>query len=581
MDSLICVENLCYTYAAETDHPIPALMGVDLEIARGEYLAIVGHNGSGKSTLARCLNGLLLPTRGEVWVNGRNTRDFRALYDIRATVGMVFQNPDHQFVTTVVEEEVAFGPENLGLPREALRERVEEALRQTGLLELRQRNPRTLSAGDKARLAIAAVLAMRPACLVLDEATAFLDPIARHEVLGLLRRLHSEGLTIVLITHSMNELLDADRVLALERGRIALDSAPRHLFAQAKRLEALGLTLPPAAAIAHGLRRRGVPLGDSPLTVEELVKAVGDLVPTPPSREVPWGTAAQPTPNGTPMAQVRDLHHTYLVNTPLATTALTGANLEITRGETAALVGPNSAGKSTLVHFLNGLLRPSVQGRVVVLGQDTAVPTCDLGTLRRQVGLIFQSPTQQLFERYVGDDIAYGPRQLGLRGEALRGRVRWAMEIVGLDFDTFVDRHTFSLSGGEMRRVAIAGVLAMRPELLVLDEATVGLDPRGRHEIHSLLRRLPTEEGMTILLVSNDLDEVATLADRVTVLNRGRTILAGSCREVLAQDKPLPGLGLPAGAEIARALRNTGWPLPAGLLTPVELEEALWQAMQH
>jgi energy-coupling factor transporter ATPase len=278
ISSLIRVANLSFAYNIEAGTPLEALRGIDLEIMPGAYLAIVGHNGSGKSTLAKCLNGILRPTRGDVWVKERNTREERTLRAIRATVGMVFQNPDNQFVATVVEEEVAFGPENLGIPRAELRARVDRALADTGLDGLRTRNPRLLSAGQKARLAIAGILAMQPECLVLDESTAMLDPLARREVLTLLRRLHQDGLAIVAITHFMDEAAGAERVVVLEQGRIALEGTPRHVFAQQAQLEQLGLTLPPAAAIAYALRQRGAHLPDGILTQEELVQAVVERV---------------------------------------------------------------------------------------------------------------------------------------------------------------------------------------------------------------------------------------------------------------------------------------------------------------
>jgi len=278
MSGLIRVEDLHYTYGAQGDAPVEALRGIDLEIDRGEYVAVLGHNGSGKSTLARCLNGLLRPTRGEVWVGDKNTRDDEALVAIRASVGMVFQNPDNQFVTTVVEEEVAFGPENLGVPREELRRRVDRALEATSLGEARYKDPRYLSGGDKARLAIAGVLAMEPDCLILDESTAMLDPAGRESILALLRRLHEQGLTIVAITHDMAEAVLAERAVVLERGKIALQGAPRQVFTRTLELRRLGLSLPAATAIAQGVRRRGVALRSDVLTQEELVDAALQVV---------------------------------------------------------------------------------------------------------------------------------------------------------------------------------------------------------------------------------------------------------------------------------------------------------------
>jgi len=273
-ESLIRAHNLHYTYDPGTDRPIEALRGIDLTIDSGQYVAIVGHNGSGKSTLAKCLNGLLVPTQGEVWVNGRNTRDHHAQIDIRATVGIVFQNPDSQIVSTVVEEEVAFGPENLGLPRQELRRRVDQALMETGLWEVRHRSPRTLSAGQKALLAMASILAMQPACLVLDESTAMLDPASRSDILRLINRLHRDGLAVVAITHQMEEVIGADCVLVLERGQTALEGTPRQVFSQYESLDRLGLDLPLAAAIARGLRERGAQLPQNILTADELVRAV-------------------------------------------------------------------------------------------------------------------------------------------------------------------------------------------------------------------------------------------------------------------------------------------------------------------
>ena len=281
------------------------------------------------------------------------------------------------------------------------------------------------------------------------------------------------------------------------------------------------------------------------------------------------------------LVTIRELHHTYLTGTPMATVALRGAGLTVRRGQIGALIGESGAGKSTLVHFLNGLLCPSEAGVVTVFGQDTSAADCDLASLRRSVGLVFQHPHQQLFERYVGDDVAYGPRQLGLSAEELRNRVRWAMGAGGLDFEAFVDRRTFSLSGGEMRRAALAGVLAMRPKLLVLDEVTTGLDPGGRTEVHALLRRLRAEEGTTILIVSNDMDEIAELADRVTVLHEGRTVLAGAPREVFGQRELLRkcGLACPTAADVVQHMRQAGISVREDAITVSEAVETIWQAM--
>lgn len=271
-ESLIYASNLSFTYKLPSGGEIPALESIDLSIASGEYLVILGQNGSGKSTLAKCLSGLLIPTQGMVKVLGWDTHEASLQRQVRATVGMVLQNPDNQFVATVVEEEVAFGAENLGFSTDLVRVRVEQALVDTGLADLRLANPHTLSAGQKARLAIAGILAMSPQCLVMDESTAMLDPASRLELLALLSRLHHAGLAIVMITHNMDEAPEADRLMVLDAGHIALQGTPREVFGQSARLDELGLELPPVPLLARTLEKRGIAIG-VPLSTQELVQA--------------------------------------------------------------------------------------------------------------------------------------------------------------------------------------------------------------------------------------------------------------------------------------------------------------------
>lgn len=272
---LIQVQDLRYTYHAGTPQAVVAVDGVTLTIERGESLALIGANGSGKSTLAKCLNALLQPTAGRVLVDGLDTRDRDAVWAVRQRVGMVFQNPDNQLVATVVEEDVAFGPENLGLPPAEIRRRVEEALRVVEMWEYRDHEPHLLSGGQKQRVAIAGMLAMRPACLILDEATAMLDPQGRAEVLRTAARLNREdGITIVHITHAMEEAALARRVVALAAGRVVLDGPAGEVFERADVLRDLRLDLPPVAALAQGLRAGGLAVRGRPLTPDDLVEAL-------------------------------------------------------------------------------------------------------------------------------------------------------------------------------------------------------------------------------------------------------------------------------------------------------------------
>lgn len=272
-EPIIRVDNLHYSYFADSPEPIRALRGINLTVNQGEYVAIVGANGSGKSTLAKHLNALLLPSEGDVWVKGWNTKDIAHRLQVRSTVGMVFQTPDNQIVATIVEEDVAFGPENLGVPHTELRQRVDWALDAVELQAYRHRPPHLLSGGQKQRVAIAGILAMKPQVLVLDESTALLDPLGREDVLRVARRMNSEGVTLVAITHFMREAALADRVVVLENGLVALEGTPREVFQQVERLHELQLDVPEITELAHRLHAKDSAFPAELLTVQEFVEA--------------------------------------------------------------------------------------------------------------------------------------------------------------------------------------------------------------------------------------------------------------------------------------------------------------------
>lgn len=290
---------------------------------------------------------------------------------------------------------------------------------------------------------------------------------------------------------------------------------------------------------------------------------------------LPGGVAAAPG-GGRPIIQVADLWHTYMAGTPFEQLALRGVAIEVREGEVVGILGRTGSGKSTLIQYLNGLFRPR-RGRVIVAGHDLASPRTDLRAVRRLVGLVFQDPETQMFEPLVGDDIAYGPRQLNLSMEEIRARVRWAMDAVGLPFERFKDRYTFSLSGGEMRKAALAGVLAIRPRVLVLDEPTSGLDPASRAELRRRIQDLRDRDGLTLVLVSHDMEDVARLSDRLYVLQDGRVAAEGPPREVFSDPARLAALGLvpPEPVQVVQRLRALGLDVPGDALTVEEAADAV------
>lgn len=580
-DSIIRAENVHHTYLLDSPRPIRALRGVSFAVHRGEYLAIIGHNGSGKSTLARHLNGLLLPTEGNVWVKDWNTRDPTRRLDVRSTVGMVFQSPDNQIVATIVEEDVAFGAENLGVLHAELRQRVDWALNTVEMQAYRHRAPHLLSGGQKQRVAIAGILAMKPQVLVLDESTALLDPLGREQVLQIARRLNDEGVTIIAVTHFMHEAALADRVIVMENGLIAVEGTPRQVFSQVERLRQLQLDVPQITELAQRLHARCAAFSPKVLSVPEFVNAAKQIAncelqiannrPTTHPRSHPI------TPS---VISTRNLEHTYMRGTPLESVALSGVDFEAYRGEVIGLIGHTGSGKSTVIQHFNALIRPQ-RGEVSVLDYDLRDSKIDARALRRRVGLVFEFPEAQLFERYLGDDVAFGPWQMGLRGEELSARVREAMDAVGLPFDEFKDRPLYSLSGGERRRAALAGVLAIKPEILVLDEPTAGLDPRGHKDILARIMALHRNWGTTLVMVSHNMEDIARWCNRVYVIAQGKSVLSGMPREVFAEPQRLieMGLGVPQVTAAMHALRAQGIRVRADVLTVEEAEEEILSAL--
>jgi len=504
---------------------------------------------------------------------------------------MVFQNPDDQIVASIIEDDVAFGPENLGIPLPELRDRVTRALEQVGLQGFETRETTALSGGQKQRVAIAGVLAMEPRILVLDEASAMLDPRGRTGLLRVCHELNDQGLTVVLITHFMEEAVGADRVVVLDAGRVALSGAPSEVLTQVERLKALKLDIPFAAQMSTALRSVGVPVNvhvqEEGLESElrELLQGktgqtwhgavtdgeVDGMASSLVQLENVWFTY-ESAPRKRRRSSNTDQPPTKWGNDPDERWALRDVSLKIERGEFLGLAGHTGSGKSTLIQLASGLMQPST-GRVVLNGIDLSRKK-EARNARRAVGLVFQYPERQLFAATVFDDVAFGPRNLGLPADEIELRVREALERVHLNLDDIRERSPFTFSGGQQRRIAIAGVLAMDPEVLIMDEPTAGLDPQSHEALLNLIAELHRDRNLTVLFVSHNMDDLARLCSRVAILNQGHLVTEGVPTSVFADEAALKriGLGIPHVLRLANAL---GIKTSAGVPTINELADAI------
>ena len=534
---------------------VETVNALSLQVQEGEFIGILGENGSGKSTFAKLLNALLEPTEGSILIAGMDTADQENVWKIRKQTGMVFQNPDNQIIGTVVEEDVAFGPENLGIETNQIIKRVTEALEIVGMTAYRLQSPNRLSGGQKQRVAIAGVLAMHPQCIIFDESTAMLDPKGREEVLNAARLLNKkQKITILYITHDMDEVIDADRIVVIHKGKLVLEGTPREIFSKGRSLQEYGLVLPRMTELAYRLNECGIDFSNTVLDQKEFVDEVNRRKAYAKLRDKDPGFRADPALQSGRAERESSLNsamkygfvldhisYEYSPNTIYACSALKDVNLAIGKGEFIAIIGHTGSGKSTLIQQMNGLLQPT-QGTIYYKGQDIYDKGFNRTNLREKVGLVFQYPEYQLFAETVLKDVCFGPKNLGLPLLEIQQRAFQAIEAVGLT-DAVYDLSPFELSGGQKRRVAIAGVLAMKPDYLILDEPVAGLDPAGRSELLEMLRSL-NEQGMTIILVSHNMEDVAEYARRIIVMEQGGIVLDGTVSEIFQNGDYLQELGL-------------------------------------
>ena len=628
----IVVKDVSYQYTRRNENDevietLSALSALNFSIEAGSFVCILGHNGSGKSTLAKLFNALQLPTEGTILVSGMDSREEKNIFPIRREVGMVFQNPDNQIIASVVEEDVGFGPENIGLPTDEIWQRVNNALSAVHMEAYRLKSPNHLSGGQKQRVAIAGTLAMEPKTIVLDEPTAMLDPSGRKEVLeSVLELKRKKGISIILITHYMEEAVNADRILLMDSGKLVMDGSPREVFQNVERLKEYRMDVPLITELAHKLQKKGFPIEKTILKKEELEEELFKLkeegfslqenftAPELPglselsSEKQYLDTASvlqgisgveqeakmqdeQPQADDY-IVEAEHLSAIFQEGTAMESFALKDLSMKIRRGSLTAVIGHTGSGKSTLVQHLNGLIKaksgeifvsfrenpPLVKsgksflffkGKKTVIEKKGRLSLSEEGfdyrALRFKVGLVFQYPEYQLFEETVLADVMFGPLNQGKTREDAEALAKDALASLGIGEELYA-KSPFELSGGQKRKVAIAGVLAMGPELLILDEPTAGLDPAGRDELFEEIAGLRKNYAMTILLVSHSMDDVARYADEVLVLHQGELKLEGTVEEVFSKKEELEkmGLGLPQIRALLYDLKKKGLEIPLG-----------------
>lgn len=571
------------------------LKGINITIKKGEFIAVLGRNGSGKTTFSKQLNAILRPSEGIVTVDGMETKDKDKRYEIRQHVGMVFQNPDNQMVASNVEEEVAFGPENLGIEPGTIVSRVKQALEQVRMWKHKKIAPNHLSGGQKQRLAIAGILAMNPDYIVLDEPTAMLDPKGRSEVQEALKRLNREQkTTVILITHDMEEVALASRVILLSEGIVCFDGTPDMFFKEEALLAKLGMVAPLSYRVQKILKNTENRLQyadksdekyiiDSnnkfkkdEQTVEQKTQEYGDIQ-SDSYKKVGLSEIQIKNHN---LFTLENVSYIYGPGTVHEKVALEDVSLSLNKGEIVGLAGHTGSGKSTLIQLLNGLLKPT-RGTVSFCGKDIHEKGYSGKNLRDKVGMVFQYPEHQMICDTVWDDVSFGPERQNLSEEEKKSRVEDALRFVELP-EKYYKASPLQLSGGQKRRVAIAGVLAMHPEYIILDEPAAGLDAEGKREIFGRFKKMCREQKIGVLLVSHSMDDLAEYADRIIVLEAGKKILDDCPSKVFAKHKILSacGLDVPETVKIAENLRERGYEIPHNIIREVQLLDTLAHGRQ-
>jgi cobalt transport protein ATP-binding subunit len=556
MSQAIDIEDLTFTYRGRD---LPAIQNIRAQVEEGSFLVMMGHGGAGKSTLCSALNGLVPKFlrgqyQGRIRVKGREVSRHK-VSEMAGLVGMVFQDFEDQLFSTNVELEIAFGPENLRISPPEIERRIRSYLSFVGLEKLRRREPATLSGGQKQRLAIGSVLAMEPEVLVMDEPTTDLDPRGREEVLSVADRLREKKGTLLIVDHDPETAASADRLWLMAGGRIVAEGRPGEILVDVPALNSCGVKVPPLVELFSAMDWPG-----RPLTVKEAISLI-QKYNLAGRRDRKSPALSSSSPQGSLIMQADGLGYIYPRD---YSEALRRIHLDIREGEFLALLGQNGSGKTTLAKHFNGLLKPTY-GQMLLRGRPTG--QYRRHELARLVGYVFQNPDHQIFSNTVYEEVSFGLRMLGEDSQKIKRRVSEALDVVGLqDYEKKVP---FALTKGERQRVAVASVLAVQPQVLVLDEPTTGLDVRHQAAMMEMLKGLH-ERGHTVIIITHSMEVVEKYAARTVVMKDGEILLDGPTRAVFAEEDRLETTSLRPSS----LLRLSNW-LGTEALTVGQMVEEL------